>query len=377
MKSKYNPNKIITVLMCSIIALCVSAQNKTFYGLPVYDIDGISYALYTDPEQETLLSFEDNFGATVVPNEDKAKMYSGKIKIPETITIEGTEYPVVGFVRLSAYTMNESENLEIILPNTINVMGMTLPIGNSPIKSINIPSSTRYIANFEYSVSRLTIPGSVKNIGYLANVSAEELIIEDGVETCDVHSIACSNKILTLPGTIKLCFNSLGAQSLEGLIIRRSKTKDATPVFKANFCDKSYNIKTIVCEYENPPKADNDAFCLGKDEKNDPLFPGYDEPYNPGMYDRATLYVPKAAVEAYKADAEWGRFEKILAIEDNADIIKKLEGVDDISADAAKVVATEYYDLSGRRLEAPAERGFTITATIYSDGTRRCAKTVR
>ena len=140
----------------------------------------------------------------------------------------------------------------------------------------------------------------------------------------------------------------------------------------------SYNIASIVCEYDVPPMAVNDAFRL-EPSIDDPKYPGDDsvDGYNPGMYDRATLYVPKAAIEAYKADAEWGRFEKILAIEDNADIIKKLEGVDDISADAAEVVATEYYDLSGRRLEAPAERGITITATIYSDGTRRCAKTVR
>ena len=39
------------------------------------------------------------------------------------------------------------------------------------------------------------------------------------------------------------------------------------------------------------------------------------------------------------------------------------------------IVPTAEKDAFG--LESPAERGITITATIYSDGTRRCAKTVR
>ena len=44
----------------------------------------------------------------------------------------------------------------------------------------------------------------------------------------------------------------------------------------------------------------------------DPLYPndnpddphGYD--YHPTMCDRATLYVPRVAIEAYKADPVWG-----------------------------------------------------------------------
>jgi len=51
--------------------------------------------------------------------------------------------------------------------------------------------------------------------------------------------------------------------------------------------------------------------------------------------------------------------------------------VNDVTADDAQVVATEYHDLYGRRLEAPAERGITIRTDIYSDGTRCCTKVLR
>ena len=86
------------------------------------------------------------------------------------------------------------------------------------------------------------------------------------------------------------------------------------------------------------------------------------------MYDRATLYVPEEAIEAYKAASDWKKFKTIMPIKD---------GVNDVAADEAQVVATEYHDLYGRRLEAPAERGITIRTDVYSNGTRRCTKVLR
>ena len=376
-----NVIKYLVIIVIAIISfgsesLCA---GKYFWDMPTYTVDGITYAINVDKREEAENPIVRYVGAAVVQNPDKNARYEGTLKIPEKVTIEGIEYPVYAFVKLTEYKECISEDLIIELPNTIKVIGDiidTPPVYK--IKSINIPYSVEYISGMSYFTSGTrTIPGSVKLIGYQACFWAEELVVEDGVEHFGAYSVDCNNKTLTLPGTVKVGQYSIGDSLLECLIIKKSKNKEASPEFRTKCIDCSYIIKTIICEYENPPKANNDAFCLDKSESSDPLFPGYDEPYNPGMYDRATLYVPKAAVEAYKADAEWGRFEKILAIEDNADIIKKLEGVDDISADAAEVVATEYYDLSGRRLEAPAERGITITATIYSDGTRRCTKTVR
>ena len=285
--------------------------GQEYYNLPVYTIDGISYALYTDESQRPLLSFDGNFGATVVPNTDKDKKYSGKIVIPEKVVIEGHEYPVVGFVNLSETHENESEDLEITLPNTIRVIGITMGLGGIKIKSLNIPESVRFIASMGYTLPELTIPGSVKQIGYQAFVWADNLSIEDGVEHCSGYSLGCNNAVLTVPGTIKLGYSSLYADNLKHLIIKKSANKDASPEFSDGFCDSSYDIMAITCEYENPPKAHKDAFRLEK-SVFDPLYPndnpddphGYD--YHPTMCDRATLYVPRVAIEAYKADPVWG-----------------------------------------------------------------------
>ena len=294
-----------------------------FYGLPVYNVDGFVYAL----------NFEENAtgdviyhypGAILLPNKDKQVKYSGKVIIPSKITVEGKDYPVVGFLWLSAYRENESSDLEIILPDGLKFIGGYIEYqdGRREITAIPIPNTVEYIGPMAYIVpGTRVIPGSVKFMDYMAFFTADNLIIEDGVELCGPYALGCSNTVLAIPGTIKLASASLFADNLKHLIIKKSANKDASPEFGDGFCDSSYDIMAITCEYENPPKAHKDAFRLEK-WPDDPLYPndnpddphGYD--YHPTMCDRATLYVPRVAIEAYKADPVWGQFERIRAIED-------------------------------------------------------------
>ena len=284
-----------------------------FYGLPVYNVDGFVYAL----------NFEENAtgdviyhypGAILLPNKDKQVKYSGKVIIPSKITVEGKDYPVVGFLWLSAYRENESSDLEIILPDGLKFIGGYIEYqdGRREITAIPIPNTVEYIGPMAYIVpGTRVIPGSVKFMDYMAFFTADNLIIEDGVELCGPYALGCSNTVLAIPGTIKLASASLFADNLKHLIIKKSANKDASPEFGDGFCDSSYDIMAITCEYENPPKAHKDAFRLEK-WPDDPLYPNDnpDDPnvydYHPTMCDRATLYVPRVAIEAYKADPVWG-----------------------------------------------------------------------
>ena len=323
------PNKTIRRLQVVLTAICFSICGMAneivddFYGLPVYNVDGFVYAL----------NFEENAtgdviyrypGAILLPNNDKQVKYSGKVIIPSKITVEGKDYPVVGFLWLSAYRENESSDLEIILPDGLKFIGGYIEYqdGRREITAIPIPNTVEYIGPMAYIVpGTRVIPGSVKFMDYMAFFTADNLIIEDGVELCGPYALGCSNTVLAIPGTIKLASASLFADNLKHLIIKKSANKDASPEFGDGFCDSSYDIMAITCEYENPPKARKDAFRL-ESSNFDPLFPndnpddphGYD--YHPTMYDRATLYVPKNAIEAYKTDDVWGQFERIRAIED-------------------------------------------------------------
>ena len=359
----------VTAVVFFVSNNSIFAEVENVFTLPRYTIDGITYALNTESKQDDWEYYK-YVGAIVVPDDDNKTIFSGKVTIPQTVLIDGVEYPVYAFVGLSSETENVSKNVELVLQDGIKVIGVYPIMSVSCIKSMSIPQTVEVIYGMPYYVSgELVIPSSTKLIGHQAYVGADKLFLSDGIRSCQSYSIVCDNTTLTIPGSMRIGLNAIIATKLENLVITKSASKYLSPYFGMQFCYSSYGIKTIKCEYDIPPSTSTDAFRL-EPSIADPMYPEDDnlDGYNPGMYDRATLYVPKAAIEAYKADAEWGRFKNILAIED---------GVDDISADAAEVVATEYYDLSGRRLEAPAERGITITATIYSDGTRRCAKTVR
>ena len=315
--------QVVFAAICFSICCMANEIVDDFYGLPVYNVDGFVYALNFE-EKATGDVIYHYPGAILLPNKDKQMKYSGKVIIPSKITVEGKDYPVVGFLWLSAYRENESNDLEIILPDGLKFIGGYIEYqdGRKEITAMPIPNTVEYIGPMAYSVpGTRVIPGSVKFMDYMAFFMADDLIIEDGVEHCSGYSLGCANTVLTVPGTISLGFSSLCADNLKHLIIKKSANKDASPEFSDGFCDSSYDIMAITCEYENPPKAHKDAFRLEK-SVFDPLYPNDnpDDPhvydYHPTMCDRATLYVPRTAIEAYKSDPTWGQFERIRAIED-------------------------------------------------------------
>ena len=330
-------------------------QDTSFFGLPTYTVGNLRYAVNETVRDSYNASIYKYTGAIVIPNDDKEVKYSGKITVPEKATINGTEYPVFGFMWLSEYPENESSDLEISLPEGLKVIGFNRNFGGShnTIKAINIPKTVEYIGAMKYVVpgATMTLPGTIKVVSAAAGIEAEKLIIEDGVQYIGTHLaekklIRCNNTELTIPGSVQFGSRAIETPKLESIKITKSKIDGATPYLGPGFCWNTTSVKKITCEYDVPPETSGSAF----------------EDY---MYDRATLYVPEEAIEAYKAAPEWKEFKTIMPIKD---------GVNDVAADDAQVVATEYHDLAGRRLEAPAERSITIRTDIYSDGTRRCTK---
>ena len=330
-------------------------QDTSFYGLPTYTVGNLRYAVNETVRDSYNASIYKYTGAIVIPNNDESVKYSGKITVPEKVTINGTEYPVFGFMWLSEYPENESSDLEISLPEGLKVIGFNRNFGGShnTIKAINIPKTVEYIGAMKYVVpgATMTLPGTIKVVSAAAGIEAEKLIIEDGVQYIGTHliekkMIRCNNTELTIPGSVQFGSRAIETPKLESIKITKSKIDGATPYLGPGFCWNTTSVKRITCEYDVPPETSGSAF----------------EDY---MYDRATLYVPEEAIEAYKAAPEWKNFKNILPIKD---------GVNDVAADDAQVVATEYHDLAGRRLEAPAERSITIRTDVYSDGTRRCTK---
>ena len=124
-----------------------------FYGLPVYNVDGFVYALNFE-ERATGDVIYHYPGAILSPNKDKQMKYSGKVIIPSKITVDGKDFPVVGFLWLSIYLENESNDLEIFLPDGLKF------IGGYP----GYQDGCRYI-------TAMSIPNTVEYIGAMAMVS--------------------------------------------------------------------------------------------------------------------------------------------------------------------------------------------------------------
>ena len=229
---KNNSKKCPAVLLAYIISFLCGFSAYGFFNRfndPIYTIDGISYMLNAEARSNSWHQYRWT-GAVVVSNTNEMATYSGTVKIPEKVVIDGTEYLVYGFDKLTEHTENISGDLVIELPNSIKVIGLednpTPPIMN--IKSFNIPNGVEYIDGLAYrKPGTLVIPGSVKKIGYQAFVYADDLVLEDGVGQCSAYSLGCNNAVLAIPGTIKLGASSLDAVNLKHLIIKKSANKDA------------------------------------------------------------------------------------------------------------------------------------------------------
>ncbi len=343
MKTTY---KIAAILVAGVFGYAsMSAEEE------VYDVDGVKYKIFTQGDYYGKYYG----GAYVAANEDESKIYSGKITIPAEVTLNGKTYPVWGFEKLSLHSENETKDLEIVLPEGLKVFSGWQALTASGIKHINIPSTVKEIYYWKYYLSavdsvRLHAELILEDYCYFA---AKYVEIEDGFRWFAHGTLRCLNDTLVLPGSVDCESYAISDKNLKCLHITKSKT-GKSPIFKNHFFTDCFKIESVICEYEVPPTANTHAFMNEGD--NEEL----------GITGRATLYVPAEAIEAYRAHPEWGKFKEILPI---------TNGVSDITADeAAEVIATEYYDLSGRRLQAPAESGITIVATRYSDGSRRTAK---
>lgn len=190
---------LLTMVFSVIPVHAETTEDKKFYGLPTYTVGNYMYAVHEVGKDYEINSQYRNgsiykyTGAILIPNIDESVKYSGKITIPEKVTINDTEYPVFGFMWLSAYSENESEDLEITLPEGLKVLGYNgnFSGGRNTIKAINIPKTVEYIGAMKYIVpgATVTIPAAVKEVEYDAGLYGDNLIIEDGQHTFRVYSI--------------------------------------------------------------------------------------------------------------------------------------------------------------------------------------------
>lgn len=182
--------------------------------------DGISYSLYTYPDNEY-----DNF-ATIDNYANAKNVIKGVFTIPTEITYKGITYPIMG-----VDSLNSSETIkEVIVPKDFGSKKLNLPFeytaqaGNSNFFSLpNVPKVTIYADNI--NIADLVIDGThvLEQNGRITSASVKSLLQEVNIysDTARIKKYAISDypnlKILTFAKHTQLIMDKYAIVNLTKL----------------------------------------------------------------------------------------------------------------------------------------------------------------
>ena len=195
-----------------------------------------------------------------------------------------------------------------LIPNSVTSIGDYAFYGCSGLTSVTIPNSVTSIGEgafwFCSGLTSVTIPNSVTSIGYCA------------FDRCDgLTSVTIPNSVTSIE---EGAFYSCG--SLASVTIGSGVQFIGIEAF-----GKCPNLLDVYCYAEKVPSTESDAFQYSSSNT-------------------ATLHVPAASIDSYKATEPWSSFGKIVALTEYA------TGIDELKGENGKV-KTEIFDLSGRRVQ--------------------------
>ena len=302
------------------------------------EIDGINYDLI--PKEEV---------ATVIKK--STGEYSGDIVIPESVEYEGrtcsvTSIGVYAFYNCSGLTSvtigNSVTSIEygafygcsgltsVTIGNSVTSIEYGAFYGCSGLTSLTIGNSVTSIGDVAFrkcsGLTSVTIPNSVTSIGEYAFQYCPGLIsvtIGSGVTSIgDGTFCGCRGLTsVTIPNSV----TSLGDQAFEGCYGLTSVTigsgVETIGSVSFSYCP---DLLDVYCHAKNVPNTGSDAF--------DGSYP-----------ENATLHVPSASVELYKAASPWKEFGNIVALTDEETGIEELK-----AGNGTK--ASVLFDLNGRRV---------------------------
>ena len=288
------------------------------------EIDGINYDFNADARQATVIK-------------KSSGKYSGEVVIPESVEYEGAAYSVESIGYRAFYEC--SGLTSVTIPNSVTSIGAAAFRGCYALTSVTIPNSVTSIENWAFAecsgLTSVTIPNSVTSIGNYAFTYCFRLTsvtIPNSVTSIGNSAFSgCSGLTsVTIPNSVTSIENWAFAECsrLTSVTIPNSVTSIGERAF-AN-CPE---LLDVYCYAEKVPSTASDAF--------DGSYP-----------ENATLHVPDASVDSYKATAPWSSFGKIVALTEDE------TGIDELKGENGKV-KTVLYDLSGRRVQK-GQKGFFI-----------------
>jgi hypothetical protein len=343
-----------------------------------------------------------------------------------TFEVDGLEYEIISITDLTCrlYAIDESVTGEnVVIPNAvvyrdrsftpIEITGI-LKKGESPIKSLSIPSSTSLISPgilFNTSLEKLTVNAPITtNLAYFSNI--DELVITPSVTKISNNlSTNTIGKITIEDSEIALTTSNFKCDTKEvylGRNVSESTFKNMTSLEKVTISDKVTSIGgatfsnctglTEVTIPNSVTKIGSYAFsdCDGLNEvtignavtsigsyafngctalrtviscsTTPPAISNVDYTFYKDTYLEGVLYVPEAEINTYKTAYGWRNFRNIKPL-------SEYSGVNDILFDnCAKTITVDNgtINVSG---DVPV-RIYTINGTTVYNGNGKCSVNV-
>lgn len=171
------------------------------------------------------------------------------------------------------------------------------------------------------STANTTVPSTVTAIGDYAfqNSNIESLTLPSGLRSIGKNAFSSCSKLtaMTFPeGLQSIGESAFFGSSLESITLPATMKEINSYVFWA-----SYNLKTVVIP-ANIEKVGSWAFLSCRNLTDVYCYRATPPVFGSRAFETftGTLHVPAAAVEAYKADVNWGKFANIVAINEGTGI---------------------------------------------------------
>lgn len=350
-----------------IVAALTPATAHADYATVDFTVDGYSYHI-NDDGQTVTVTYKTLADYLYIPNIDNLPeqvMYKGKVYTVTTIGDAAFAVaPYITNLKLPATVTRLEKDAfacgisltEVDLGSTIEYIGPSAFEACTSLKSITFPASIKYLgyralenchalevinlpANLDAvpadlctwckSLKSITVPEGYRGINFHAFwhcTSLVEVNLPSTLEFIDgaAFSECTSLKSIVIPSNVK----SIASSAFCGCTNLESITLPATCEIVGYETFVGTNLKQIICYSPVPPALDERSFS------------NYD----------ATVYVPANAVDTYRADELWSRFDDIRAIVATPDLSGDgIVNVNDISILYDYVVgnSTALGDLNG------------------------------
>ena len=245
-----------------------------------------------------------------------------------------------------------------VMPETVKSVGSTLFFNASGLKKLVIGSNVETIgAGLCTGTASLT---AVELAEGNANFAvADGILYNKDMTTLLAYPGGRTETTYTLPATV----TTVDMQAIRNTNIEHFVSNSNLTTINAMGLAQNANLKTVKLGDKvtaiagnafNVCNAITEVYCFNP-------VPVTGVNFTATAYANATLYLTtNEAIEAYKADANWGKFANFSLMTD---------GIDNLNVMGKSVTSVVYYNLSGQVVPAAKSGEVVIAVRKYSDGT--------